>query len=442
MKIILILVLMSISSAYATNNHFNGSFYQLNTNSDWVRNGSTLDLDFANDRYNLNGTSYFGIGNFITAAGASFSRATTASYYNSSGVLSTAAANTPRLDYDPNTHEPKGILIEEARTNDLFRSAELDDAYWVKSSITVTANATTAPDGTMSAELITTTGATNTFISKVVGTYAAGTTVTRSLYVKAGTTSKIIFEYAISGPSYIVTTFNLSTLTVTQGAGVTGSIQNVGNGWYRLSATKTFVNSSVTDRWLAIYIDIYGTASAGKTIYLWGAQQEIGAFPTSYIPTTAAAVTRNLDSFTVPTAAWFNATTGTFVTQSYGQINSTQNGYGRVVGGDGDVNFVGFDSSLSRTGTWNGTTTLTAAGTVTASSTQSIKMAHAWDQGAGTQSVAGSRGQLSTGSYVGSWTSTNISPGGSSYNPLNAPVMRVTFFPLRLPDAGLKDYTR
>ncbi|MEA9357688.1 hypothetical protein SHI21_15770 [Bacteriovorax sp. PP10] len=407
-----------------------------------MRNGSTLDLDFANDRYHLNGTSYTGIGSFITGAGASFSRATTATYYNSLGVLSTATAHSPRLDYDPNTHEPKGLLIEEARTNDMFRSAEMDNVYWLKSSITVTADAALAPDGTMSADLITTTGASNTYITKLVGTYAGGTAVTKSVYAKAGTSSKIIFEHVVSGPGYLVTTFNLSTLTVTPATGVTASIQNVGNGWYRLSATKVFANSNTTDFWAATYIDIYGTAAAGKTIYLWGAQQELGAFSTSYIPTTTAAVTRSKDNFTVPTAAWFNATTGTFVTQSYGQINSTQNGYGRVVGGDGAVNFVGFDSSLSRVGTWNGTTTLTAVGTVTASSTQSIKMAHAWDQGAGTQSVAGSRGQLSTGSYVGSWTSTNISPGGSSYNPLNAPVMRVTFFPLCLPDAGLKDYTR
>ena len=42
---------------------------------------------------------------------------TAATYYNSSGVLSYAAANTPRFDYDPVALTPKGLLIEETRTN-------------------------------------------------------------------------------------------------------------------------------------------------------------------------------------------------------------------------------------------------------------------------------------------------------------------------------------
>lgn len=46
-----------------------------------------------------------------------FTRASTASYFNSGGVLTSAGNDTPRFDYDPTTLESKGLLVEEARTN-------------------------------------------------------------------------------------------------------------------------------------------------------------------------------------------------------------------------------------------------------------------------------------------------------------------------------------
>ena len=53
---------------------------------------------------------------------------TAATYYNSSGVLSYAAANTPRFDYDPVTLAAKGLLIEETRTNVLKYSEDFSNA--------------------------------------------------------------------------------------------------------------------------------------------------------------------------------------------------------------------------------------------------------------------------------------------------------------------------
>lgn len=47
----------------------------------------------------------------------SFSRASAATYFDSSGVLQSATTDQPRLDYDPATFQPRGLLIEEARTN-------------------------------------------------------------------------------------------------------------------------------------------------------------------------------------------------------------------------------------------------------------------------------------------------------------------------------------
>lgn len=67
-----------------------------------------------------------------------FTRASGATYTDSSGVIQLATSNTPRFDYDPVTLQPKGLLIEEQRTNLLLNSDTLSTQ-----NVTVTAVATT-----------------------------------------------------------------------------------------------------------------------------------------------------------------------------------------------------------------------------------------------------------------------------------------------------------
>ncbi|MCB9963932.1 MAG: hypothetical protein H6857_03200 [Rhodospirillales bacterium] len=70
----------------------------------------SLSMDFtngANGRYTLNGTAYTDLSSFLGATGGSFTRASVGTYFDSTGTLQTAAANTPRFDHDPATHAPK-----------------------------------------------------------------------------------------------------------------------------------------------------------------------------------------------------------------------------------------------------------------------------------------------------------------------------------------------
>jgi hypothetical protein len=182
----------------------------------------------------------------------------------------------------------------------LTYSEQFNDASYTKVNATVTANTAVAPDGTVTADLITYSAS-----GLINGSFtaAASSAVTYSVYAKAGTAT----SFRIREGFYVGTaaTFNLTNGTVTSGAGV---IQNAGNGWYRCSLTHT---SGVGQTIGSVVFD----ASAGVgTVLLWGAQVETGAFATSYIPTVASQATRAADSASMignNFARWYNAEGGT-----------------------------------------------------------------------------------------------------------------------------------
>jgi len=282
-----------------------------------------LDFMFGSFYRNFvsNKTLNHGIGPAIT-----FTRASNATFFDASGVLQTASNDTPRFDHDPVTGASRGLLIEEQRTNLLVRSAELDNASWVKGDATVSANATTAPDGTTSAELVipTTSNVSTHRVAQVGGSVAAGATVTASVYFKAGGYN---FALLRCGNALETTAFqvgvNLSNGTISTSAAEYGTgatvasanITSVGNGWYRADLTGAV--SALTSYGMFVYVfNASGAASfAGdgtSGLYVWGAQIEAGGFPTSYIPTTTATATRAADSAVVtPISSFYNQSEGT-----------------------------------------------------------------------------------------------------------------------------------
>jgi len=239
-----------------------------------------------------------------------FTRSTTARYYNSSGILTTAAINEARFDYNPSTLAPLGLLIEQSSTNLLLQSQTFDNAYWTKANTTISADATTAPDGTQTGDaLIESISLSTHQIYRVsVGT---ANTYTFTMYAQAKGRTQIQIEQESGGNSRFTLTGNGTALAL--GAN-TVSIANVGNGWYRCSTTFT------TTAAFGIYIGLYnggisylGDGTSGA--YIWGAQLETLAFPTSYIPTTTAQVTRGSDNPSMigsDFTSWWNSSQGTF----------------------------------------------------------------------------------------------------------------------------------
>lgn len=263
----------------------------------------------------------------------SFTRATNGTYFDRNGVLRTAGSGVPRFDHrlENGSWVNKGLLIEEARTNLALRSEELNDSYWFKEQTTVTANQTTSPDGTTTADAVFENSTTNFHYIRIGNTSinATSTPYTVSIFVKANGRTRGQFKlgYVTGSFQEISVSFNLSTGTIgspfaSSGGLVQGfSITNNGNGWYRITLSGYTGQNGIHALQL-FFLDDSGVGSyAGditKGMYMWGAQLEVGAFPTSYIATTSASVTRNDDVASMTGtnfSSWYNATEGTVLWQ-------------------------------------------------------------------------------------------------------------------------------
>ena len=214
-------------------------------------------------------------------------RATTATRVNSSGLIESVANYVPRLDYLNSTCP--SILVEPQRTNLALRSEEFN-LIWSQINATITTNVTTAPDGTSTADKLVENATNNQHRIDQTTTSAIGTN-TFSVFAKKSERDSIWLRVGTSG-AY----FDLTNGTVSGATGVTTSIVNYGNGWYKCSIVRT---STVANEIVRINsaIGINGTYLGDGTsgLFIWGAQLEAGSYPTSYIPTTTASVTRNAD---------------------------------------------------------------------------------------------------------------------------------------------------
>ena len=270
--------------------------------------------------------------------------------YNPGAAPTSTAYYGPRFDYDPVTLAPKGLLIEEQRTNLLLQS-QFASGWSFNANTSFNATPVTAPDGTSTARVLNDTSASTPGYAFQGVAMTTGTTYTMSVYVKKGTSNFFaITSFTQSGRAV----FNLNTYAVDSVTGIVSSatITSVGGGWYRCTATMTATATASNN----VGYGDFEVAPTGDLMSLWGAQLEAGAFATSYIPTVASTVTRSADAAAMLGAnfsSWYNQTQGTFVVEADSTVPTTYTGVGCAVSANNSA-----DTSLVRIlqylGRWGG----------------------------------------------------------------------------------------
>jgi hypothetical protein len=218
--------------------------------------------------------------------------------------------NVPRLDYTNSTCP--SILVEPQRTNLALRSEEFNDASWLKQGATVTANTTVSPNGSMTADTISSSFGFSNFLTQSF-VASVGQQFTYSFYIlkTVNTTNglyggfSVEFRTAVASIAEYGATINsdAGSLISANGWGTSGFISSyvvdAGNYWRIVAVTP---NAPATTTVVRVYHGVSGyflngtrinTGSSSKVI--WGTQLEVGSNATSYIPTVASTVTRNAD---------------------------------------------------------------------------------------------------------------------------------------------------
>ena len=231
----------------------------------------------------------------------SFSRLSTATRVNSSGLIESVAASFPRINFLSGTGH---VLLEPQSTNtatysnDFSQGTNFNSGNRTLSDCVLSTSQGIAPDGTNTAQKLTdnNNGGTGAISLNSFGAgLTSDTDSTVSMFVKKDTVRYFVIKFSNFDTNQ-ETSFDLDTATVNRGTGV---MTNYGNGWYRCSSTF----STTTDLVGAIQFLITNDSSStggnlrdgSNSTFVWGYQAEEKSFASSYIPTSGATVTRGFE---------------------------------------------------------------------------------------------------------------------------------------------------
>lgn len=332
---------------------------------------------------------------------------------------------------------------EEARTNLALQSQTYTNASWSKShsgQATVSATTLTAPDGTATAStLLATAGSGFHYIGQGFTFTAAA--YTYSFYVQRNNNDWIFFSVDDASLSY----FNTATGVLgSLGSGTTATVTALANGWYRIAGTRTQTAVSTTGLGIGI-AQANGTASytasGTEAVNIWGSQLELASFPTSYIPTAAAAVTRNADNVQAGGAllAALKGSAGAALANVVSSPNADVNNPFILTSNDTtNASFLRpVSSSLIQSRMAGVSLNATIGG---GSVSSNLKSAITWNA-SGRSLVANNGTVASDANFPGAITSVFVGSAAGSSAFVNGPISRLTVWNSRLPDATLKAMT-
>ena len=263
-------------------------------NGEWARKtGEVLAYNSENDNYK--------------PLPFTFDRASSATRVNKEGLIETVDVDEPRIDFLNNS---KGHLLLEPESTNRTSNSEQPSTWHSSNGMTITANATTSPDGTSNASLAVRNASSGGIYTRnrFIFTTETGTqTVTGSYFVKYYNNQWVRLEsiFFTGSPANSKCSFFdiqngvLGTVDATH----TAKIENYGSGWYRCSITFDIDKDSDTSGHIGyiqlepmISDDTNTFAAIGQGYYAYGSQGEELSYPTSYIPTSGSAVTRSADT--------------------------------------------------------------------------------------------------------------------------------------------------
>lgn len=200
--------------------------------------------------------------------GVTFTRGSEGYYVAGNGNKTLAAQDAARFDHDPATLAPRGLLMEDARTNILLWNEDFTQPAWTSSAFTASAQTTVAPDGTTLSGWDFGDG----YIFQDIPT-PAGVTHTVSVWLKAN----VACTLGLRDPG-------------------SSSYKNVpisvGTEWQRFTISKSVYSNT---RFLLDARSVGGFGASGLVLFIWMPQIEQGAEASSEIATTGSAASRAAD---------------------------------------------------------------------------------------------------------------------------------------------------
>ena len=391
-------------------------------------------------------------------------RNSTAFFVNGSGNLQEAAANTPRVEYDPSGN-PLGLLVEEARTNYVLDSMDVSvgATNWAVTNGTsdVSGATLTAPDGVGTAQVME--GDSPNSYSQLPQTVSiTADYIACSVYVSwPGTDPSDAIALRVQGTNHAddagftsftetITQYKLtrsaatSFVRVNRGHALNPTVEDIGNGWYRVSMVVRTNGGTVSK------VTVYPSfgAPGGRAAY-WGAQAEVGEGPTSVIRTTSTTKTRSKDEITVATSSFGVNPAEETIAVDFEQASPPSATNPRIYelhsGSTTSrrmVLYVGRGTSDVRAQWIAGGNTTTQVVASAASYPVEYKIAQRRDGTSGNYAVDGSLGTSTTitqGSTAPTTLSLGCNSGGSG--TMNGHIRRLRYFPRALSDYSLTQYT-
>jgi hypothetical protein len=356
---------------------------------------------------------------------------------------------------------PRGLLIEESRTNLLLQSRDMTNAAW-NNTDTAAARSQVGIDGTANSACLLTQGVAGTAqtFQNPATTFTAGAALAGSFTLKYGNNPWVLLILSDSTAAATLNVwFNIQTGAVGSSSvggvatGVSGSVINCGGGWYRCVVSGLLNGGFTAGRLTLVGVSANGGATRvnNSTYIVDCAQLEVGATVSSIIPTTTAAVTRAADNASMTGtnfSSWFSQPQGTLVSVfdcTYAIAEGANHHYSATIAQDGSQvlahrirsnlgDFIG----MYRAGAYSGDQAVSngayTSGTVTKATLaySSVSLGVAKDGGPVAVGASPTLIPAPIVLYIGN---------NNTASYLNGHIRSITYYNTRLPDATLQALT-